>query len=201
MPIKFVIKGLWVHPTGQRATIGDMDAATLLDTLQKRFEAHPQRHAKLSWVAVATRLAAHPMKLTALAAMEASGGEPDVIGDAEADGSLRIIDCAKESPKGRRSCCYDEHARTTRKKAPPATSALGMTAAMGIELLNETDYRALQQYGPFDTTTSSWIFTPASIRALGGALFGDWRYGEVFTYHNSADSYYGARSFRGLLRV
>jgi hypothetical protein len=178
-----------------------MDTTPLLATLEARFAAHPSRHPGLIWEVVAARLAGDAAKLRVLAAMEGSGGEPDVIGGAAPDGSVRFIDCAPQSPNGRRSCCYDELARTTRKKAPPAISALGLAAELGIELLDEAGYRALQAYGPFDTTTSSWIVTPPSIRALGGALFGDWRYGEAFVYHNGADSYYGARGFRGMLVV
>jgi hypothetical protein len=178
-----------------------MDATTLLETLQQRFFAHPLRHPDVTWEEVATRLTSSPAKLKALMAMERSGGEPDVVGGEDPAGSVHFIDCAPQSPSGRRNCCYDEIARVARKKAPPATSALGMAATLGIEILTEADYRLLQRYTPVDTSTSSWIFTPGSIRARGGALFGDRRYGEVFIYHNGADAYYGARGFRGLLRV
>jgi hypothetical protein len=178
-----------------------MDSTTLLDTLSQRFAANLPRHPGVTWEDVLARLEQRPAALATLTKMELSGGEPDVVGGKAEDGTLRFLDCVAQSPGGRRSCCYDEPARRGRKRAPPATSALGMAAEMGVELLDEAGYRWLQQYGPFDTTTSSWLLTPASIRTRGGALFGDWRYGEIFVYHNGADSYYGARGFRGALRV
>lgn len=173
----------------------------LLDTLKTRFEQHPARHEGLTWATVRARLDAHPEKLRVLAEMERTGGEPDVIGHDRKSGEIRFCDCAAESPKGRRSICYDRAALDARKEHKPKDCAVDMAAAIGIELLSEAEYRALQQLGPFDTKTSSWLATPPAIRKLGGAVFGDYRYGTVFIYHNGADSYYAARGFRGLLRV
>jgi hypothetical protein len=173
----------------------------LLDTLKTRFEQHPHRHPGLAWAPVADRLEAHPEKLWPLHEMERTGGEPDVIGYDDKAGHYIFCDCAAESPSGRRSLCYDPEALESRKANKPADSAVGMARAMGIELLDEGQYRELQQLGKFDTKTSSWLATPADIRALGGAIFGDWRYGRVFVYHNGAESYYAARGFRGSLRV
>lgn len=173
----------------------------LLKTLKARFEKHMQRHAGLSWANVQAKLDAHAEKVESLHQMELTGGEPDVIGyDAESD-SYVFCDCAAESPKGRRSVCYDGAAQVSRKDYPPENNAVDMAAVMGIELLTEEQYRALQKLGHFDTKTSSWLKTPDSIRKLGGALFGDYRYGQVFVYHNGAPSYYAARGFRGLLKV
>ncbi len=173
----------------------------LLGTLQTRFEKNMSRHEGLAWAAVRARLEANPEKLWSLHEMERTGGEPDVVGrDPETDGTI-FYDCSAESPKGRRSLCYDRQALESRKEHKPDNSAVDMAAAMGIELLREEEYRALQKLGEFDTKTSSWIQTPAGIRKLGGALFMDRRYDQVFVYHNGADSYYGARGFRGLLRV
>jgi hypothetical protein len=173
----------------------------LVDTLRARFEAHMGRHAEIAWADVRARLDAHPGKLVSLERMEATGGEPDVVGRDEATGEVVFVDCAAQSPAGRRSLCFDPEALAGRKKNPPAGSAVGMAAELGIELLTEAEYRALQELGEFDTTTSSWVATPPAIRRLGGALFCDRRYGAVFVYHNGADSYYGARGFRGSLRV
>jgi len=173
----------------------------LIDTLQARFEKHPERHKGLTWSTVLARLDAAPDKLAALAEMERTGGEPDVIAHDAKTGELLFVDCAAESPSGRRSLCYDREGRTSRKEHQPASSAVEMAAAMGIELLSEAQYRALQEVGKFDEKTSSWIATPESIRKLGGALFCDRRYGQVFTYHNGAQSYYAARGFRGALKV
>lgn len=176
--------------------------SALLDTLQQRFERHPQRHAGLAWSAVLTRLqSAPPAKLGALQQMESSGGEPDVIGEPDAGGALLFCDCAAESPPGRRSLCYDEQALEARKENKPAGSAVALAAAMGVQLLDEAGYRELQQFGDFDLKTSSWVLTPTAIRRLGGALFCDRRYGQVFTYHNGAQSYYAARGFRAALRL
>ena len=147
------------------------------------------------------RLEAHPDKLQSLVEMERTGGEPDVIGRDKATGAFIFVDCSAESPKGRRSVCYDRQAREARKAHKPKTSAMEMAAAMGIALLTEAEYRQLQTLGSFDTKTSSWVQTPPEIRRLGGALFCDRRYDHVFTYHNGADSYYAARGFRGVLRV
>lgn len=174
---------------------------TLLTTLQARFEAHPERHEGVTWSAVAKRLEANPKKLEVLLAMEESGGEPDVIGVDPKSGVVTFCDCSKESPKGRRSLCYDRAALDARKENKPKGNAVEAAAKLGVELLDEGQYRALQALGPFDTTTSSWIVTPRPIRALGGALFGDRRYDTVFAHHNGAESYYAARGFRGRLVV
>ena len=173
----------------------------LLDTLRARFEAHMGRHPDAAWAEVVDHLEANPEKLVALERMEATGGEPDVVGRDAATGELVFVDCATQSPAGRRSLCFDPEALAGRKKNPPAGSAVGMAREMGVTLLTEAEYRALQELGDFDTTTSSWVATPPAIRRLGGALFCDRRYGAVFVYHNGADSYYGARGFRGSLRV
>ena len=186
------------------ATGHELDAErreALLATLRARFEAHMERHQALTWADVVARLDAHPEKLASLEQMEATGGEPDVVGRDEATGEVVFVDCAVQSPKGRRSLCFDPEALASRKKNPPAGSAVGMAEDMGIDLLTDEAYRALQELGEFDTTTSSWVATPSDIRRLGGALFCDRRYGAVFVYHNGADSYYGARGFRGSLRV
>ncbi|MBK8067505.1 MAG: DUF4256 domain-containing protein [Rhodanobacteraceae bacterium] len=172
----------------------------LLQTLTRRFRQHPERHPGLDWTSVQAHLDARPLALPVLARMEDTGGEPDLVGGFE-DGHLCFVDCSAESPAGRRSLCFDEAALAARKENKPAGSALGMAAGIGIELLTEAQYRALQACGEFDLKTSSWIATPASIRALGGALFCDRRYDSVFTYHNGAQSYYAARGFRGCLRV
>ncbi len=177
------------------------DRSTLLRTLERRFAEHPHRHRGLDWAKVRSRLEGKSSLLRSLAAMEASGGEPDVIGRDGATDRLLFCDCSAESPAGRRSLCYDREALDARKEHRPAGSAVETAAAMGIELLSEDRYRALQELGEFDLKTSSWIHTPREIRALGGALFGDRRFGRVFTYHNGAQSYYAARGFRGLLRV
>lgn len=177
------------------------ESKRLLDTLQARFQAHMERHAGLAWADVLTRLDANPAALDALQAMEATGGEPDVIGLDAASGRYSFCDCAAESPIGRRSLCFDRAALDARKENKPQGCATDVAEAMGIALLSEAQYRALQQLGEFDLKTSSWVQTPAGIRALGGALFCDRRYGQVFVYHNGAQSYYAARGFRGLLQV
>jgi hypothetical protein len=174
---------------------------TLLATLKSRFENNMNRHSGMDWAKVQARLEANADKLRSLGEMEQTGGEPDVVGYDKKTGEYIFYDCAAESPKGRRSVCYDGDALESRKEHKPQSSALDMAAAMGIELLTEAQYRELQQLGSFDAKTSSWIKTPADIRALGGALFADFRYGHVFVYHNGAQSYYGARGFRGALRV
>jgi hypothetical protein len=173
----------------------------LLRTLKARFDKHMPRHAGMAWADVLARLEGQAEALRALHEMEATGGEPDVIGRDTASGQFLFCDCAAETPTGRRSLCYDREALDSRKEHKPTGSALEMAAAMGIELLDEASYRALQALGSFDTRTSSWLQTPAEVRALGGALFGDRRYGRVFTYHNGAASYYAVRGFRGMLRV
>lgn len=175
--------------------------ARLLETLHARFEQHSKRHPGLAWADVQARLEANPAKLWSLHEMERTGGEPDVVGRDGKTREITFMDCAAQSPKGRRSICYDRAAQEGRKNAPPQNNALDMAAALGIELLTEEQYRALQELGEFDTSTSSWIVTPADVRERGGALFGDRRYGRVFIYHNGADSYYAARGFRGALRV
>lgn len=173
----------------------------LLGTLKARFEKNMKRHQGLQWDQVRARLDAHPEKLSSLAKMEETGGEPDVIGHDRKTGEITFCDCSAESPKGRRSVCYDREALESRKTFKPADSAVNMAAAMGIELLNEEQYRALQKLGSFDAKTSSWVVTPPDIRKLGGALFCDRRFGHVFVYHNGAESYYAARGFRGSLKV
>ncbi len=173
----------------------------LLEILKSRFEKHPHRHPGLRWDEIQARLEAHPEKLYSLYEMERTGGEPDVIGYDAQSGEYIFCDCALESPVGRRNLCYDRAAQESRKEHPPAGNAVDMATAMGIELLTEEQYHALQQLGEFDTRTSSWLKTPPEIRVLGGALFGDRRYGRVFVYHNSAPSYYSSRGFRGRLRV
>lgn len=174
----------------------------LLQTLQTRFEQNTQRHPGLAWAEVQDRLENQSDKLKALAAMEETGGEPDVVGRDQKTGVFIFFDCAPESPTGRRSVCFDRAGLESRKgNAPPADTAVDMAAAMGIELLTEAQYRELQTLGEFDLKTSSWVQTPASIRQLGGALFCDRRYDTVFTYHNGAQSYYAVRGFRGALRV
>jgi hypothetical protein len=173
----------------------------LITTLAARFDAHPHRHPGLPWQTVLVRLQANAKAQRALERMEASGGEPDVIGHDAASGEVLFCDCAAESPAGRRSLCYDGAALDARKEAKPAGSAVGLAAEIGGELLSEAQYHALQQLGEFDLKTSSWLLTPPALRALGGALFGDRRYGRVFTYHNGVQSYYAARGFRVLLRV
>ena len=175
--------------------------AELLNTLKTRFEKHKSRHAGLEWAKVLARLEANPAKLGSLYEMERTGGEPDVVGQDSKTGEYLFYDCAAESPKERRSLCYDREALDARKENKPKDSAMDMAAAMGIELLDEAQYHALQKLGTFDTKASSWLKTPPEVRKLGGAIFGDRRYDRVFIYHNGADSYYAARGFRGVLRV
>ena len=173
----------------------------LLSVVKARFEKNMNRHAGLEWANVLAKLEANPEKLWSLNEMEITGGEPDVVGQDEKTDEYFVYDCSAESPKGRRSVCYDRQAQESRKEHKPANNAVDLAATMGIELLTEEQYRALQQLGTFDTKTSSWVKTPAEIRKLGGALFADYRYGHVFVYHNGAESYYGARAFRGSLRI
>jgi hypothetical protein len=173
----------------------------LLKVLKSRFEKHMHRHQGLEWAKVQSRLGANPEKLWSLHAMETTGGEPDVISHDKKTGEYVFFDCSKESPKGRRSICYDREALESRKEHPPENNAVDLAAAMGIELLTEEQYRELQKLGDFDTTTSSWLKTPSAIRKLGGAIFADYRYGHVFVYHNGAQSYYAARGYRGSLRI
>jgi hypothetical protein len=173
----------------------------LLRTLKARFEKNMDRHKGLEWAKVQAKLEANAGKLWSLNEMERTGGEPDVVGHDKKTGEYIFYDCSAESPKGRRSVCYDREGLESRKEHKPKDSAMDMAAAMGIELLTEAQYRELQKLGNFDTKTSSWVKTPSDIRRLGGALFADRRYGNVFVYHNSAPSYYGARAFRGSLRI
>jgi hypothetical protein len=173
----------------------------LLKILQTRFEKNKNLHKGLSWAHVGSKLKAHPEKLWSLNEMEKTGGEPDVVSLDNNTGEYIFFDCSGESPKGRRSVCYDREGLESRKKYRPDNNAIDMADDMGIELLTEEEYMDLQKLGDFDTTTSSWLKTPASVRELGGAIFGDFRFGRVFIYHNGADSYFAARGFRGSLRV
>ncbi|MFC4101313.1 DUF4256 domain-containing protein [Paenibacillus xanthanilyticus] len=173
----------------------------LLKALKARFEKNMTRHPELEWVNVRAKLEAHPDKLWSLHEMERTGGEPDIVEVDPETGEYIFCDCSAESPKGRRSICYDREALESRKEHKPQNSAVEMAAEMGIELLTEEQYRKLQEVGSFDLKSSSWVQTPADIRKLGGAIFCDRRYDRVFMYHNGAESYYGARGFRGLLRV
>jgi hypothetical protein len=173
----------------------------LLGALKARFEKNMNRHAGLAWAQVKAKLEANAEKLSSLHDMEATGGEPDVVGQDKKTGEYIFFDCSPESPKGRTSVCYDREALDSRKEFKPKNTAMDMAAAMGIELLTEEQYLELQKLGDFDTKTSSWVKAPAEMRKLGGALYGDRRYGRVFIGHNGAQSYYGARGFRGSLRV
>lgn len=175
--------------------------AELISVLKARFEKNMARHKGLKWSEVEKRLDGNSEKLWSLGEMENTGGEPDVVSHDKKTGEFVFVDCAAESPKGRRSVCYDDEALRSRKEHKPANSAMEMAAALGIELLDEDEYRQLQELGDFDGKTSSWIKTPADVRKLGGALFCDRRYGKVFVYHNGAESYYAARGFRGCLRI
>jgi hypothetical protein len=173
----------------------------LLKTLKSRFEKNKNRHQNIDWDKVQIKLESNPEKLWSLNEMEKTGGEPDVVSFDEKTHEYIFFDCSAESPKGRRSVCFDSEAQESRKEFKPENNVVDMAAAMGIELLNEEQYRALQQLEKFDEKTSSWIKTPSEIRKLGGALFADFRYNTVFVYHNGAQSYYAARGFRGALRV
>lgn len=173
----------------------------LLATLQSRFEAHPERHPNIGWDDVLARLESHPGKLWSLHEMEITGGEPDVMGLDPESGACRFVDCAVQTPSGRTSACYDRAGLESRKEHKPRTSAMDLASEMGIDLLTETEYGELQALGDFDTKTSSWIKAPPEIRALGGALYGERRYGRVFIGHNGAQSYYAVRGFRGRLDV
>src|SRR6476659_9839064 len=173
----------------------------LLTVLKARFEKNTNLHKGVAWAKVEAKLGANPEKLWSLNEMETSGGEPDVVGFDKKTGEYLFYDCSAESPKGRRSVCYDRDALESRKEHKPENSAIDMADAIGIELLAEEEYRELQKLGKFDTKTSSWVKTPADIRKLGGAIFCDFRYGNVFVYHNGAESYYAVRGFRGSLRV
>jgi hypothetical protein len=189
------------HSGETRQPLPPEQRAALLSTVKGRFEKHLNRHHDLQWTAVQGRLEANPDKLWSLSEMERTGGEPDVVGHDTKTGEYVFYDCSAESPKGRRSVCYDREALEARKEHKPENSAMDMAAAMGIEILTEAQYRELQTLGEFDTKTSSWVMTPPDIRDHGGAIFCDRRYGHVFTYHNGAESYYAARAFRGALKV
>ena len=173
----------------------------ILSTLKARFEENINRHKGLEWAKVQAKLDADSEKLWSLSEMERTGGEPDVVGHDQTTGEYIFYDCSAETPKGRRSLCYDREALDSRKEYKPENSALDMAAAMGIEILTEEQYRQLQTFGSFDTKTSSWVKTPPEIRKLGGAIYTDFRYGNVFVYHNGAESYYAVRGFRGSLTV
>ncbi len=173
----------------------------LLKILKARFDENKHRQSGIDWGKVEARVKANPAKLRSLEEMEATGGEPDVVDHDRKSGEYTFMDCSAESPAGRRSLCYDHQALESRKENKPKGSAVGMAKEMGVELLNEEQYRQLQKLGPFDRKTSSWVETPAAIRKLGGALFCDVRYETIFVYHNGAESYYAARGFRGVLKV
>ena len=187
--------------TNSKKTLSPGRREELLLALEVRFEKNMKRHKGLEWAKVHAKLVANTEKLWSLNEMELTGGEPDVVGYDKKTGEYIFYDCSEESPKGRRSLCYDREALDSRKEHKPKDSAMDMAVAMGIEILTEEQYRALQELGEFDTKTSSWVQTPASIRELGGAVFCDRRYNKVFLYHNGAESYYAARAFRGSLRV
>ncbi len=177
------------------------ESEELIGQLRKRFEKNMNRHKDVDWGKLEEKLRKSPAKLRSLYAMEETGGEPDVVGYDKKNKVFLIFDCAKESPKGRRSICYDQDALESRKKHKPRDSAMNMADEMGIRMLSEEEYEFLQSLGEFDNTTSSWLVTPPDVRERGGAIFGDRRFGRVFIYHNGADSYYGARGFRGVLEV
>nr|WP_319520838.1 DUF4256 domain-containing protein [uncultured Sphaerochaeta sp.] len=185
----------------KKTTLTSEQKTSIIDILHSRFMENIFRHEDLHWNVIEKRLDQYPEKLFSISAMERTGGEPDVIGYDETSDVYIFVDCSAESPIGRRSLCYDQVALENRKKNPPTGSAGSLAVEMGIEMLDEEQYRNLQKLGVFDVKSSSWIRTPESMRALGGALFGDCRYDRVFIYHNGADSYYASRGFRGLLRV
>lgn len=174
---------------------------SLLETLQKRFEKNMKRHKELLWKNVEARLIAQESKLWSLHKMEETGGEPDVVGFDPNSGEYIFFDCSAETPSGRRSYCYDKEALDARKENKPANSAMQAAEEIGVELLDEEQYRYLQEFGPFDQKTSSWLKTPVEVRNHGGAIFGDYRYGRVFIYHNGVQSYYAARAFRGFIKI
>ena len=184
-----------------KQTLSSEQREELFSALKARFEKNMNRHEGLEWAKVKAKLEASAEKLWSLSEMERTGGEPDVVGHDKKTGEYIFFDCSPESPRGRRSFCYDREALDSRKEHKPKNNAIDAAAAMGIELLTEEQYRELQKLGNFDTKTSSWVKAPAEIRKLGGAIFGDRRFGRVFVYHNGAESYYGARAFRGSLRV
>lgn len=183
-------------PKRGKASLSKEARDEMIATLEQRFTEHGDRHPGVEWAEVVDRLTAHPEGLKTLAAMERSGGEPDVIGRVDGGPAFLFVDCSQESPDGRRSLCYDAAALASRKKNKPRGSAVGMAEEMGAQLMDVEQYRRLQRLGDFDTKTSSWLLTPSDIRELGGAIFGDYRYGTTFVYHNGAESYYAARGFR-----
>jgi hypothetical protein len=187
--------------TKNNASLSSLQAEELMGILKNRFEKNMSRHAGINWAAIQVKLKNNAGKLWSLNEMEITGGEPDVTGYDQKSGEYIFYDCSAESPKGRRSVCYDHEALESRKEYKPADSAVNMATEMGVDILTEEQYRQLQQLGKFDTKTSSWILTPVPIRKLGGAVFCDRRYDTVFVYHNGAESYYAARGFRGSLRV
>jgi len=178
-----------------------MNNEELLETLKNRFKKKINRHPNADWESIKKRLVSNPIKLAAIKSMEETGGEPDVVEHNPTTGEYTFFDCSAESPKGRRSLCYDHDALNARKEYKPQNSAINMAAEMGVKILSQEQYHQLQLLGTFDTKTSSWLETSPDIRALGGAIFGDWRYGKVFIYHNGAESYYAARGFRAYLTV
>jgi hypothetical protein len=188
-------------PKSNQKELSPKQREELLSALKTRFEKNMNRHKGLDWAKVQAKLGANAEKLWSLNEMERTGGEPDVVSHDKKTGEYIFYDCSAETPKGRRSLCYDREALDSRKEHKPENSAVDMAAAMGIELLTEEQYRELQKLGNFDAKTSSWVKTPAEIRKLGGALFADYRYGNVFVYHNGAESYFAARGFRGSLRI
>ena len=187
--------------TKAKKTLSPEQCEELLSALKARFEKNRKRHEGIGWAKVKTRLEASPEKLGSLHEMENTGGEPDVVGHDKKTGEYLFFDCSPQSPEGRTSICYDREALDSRKKFKPKNSAMDLAAAIGVELLTEEQYHQLQQLGEFDTKSSTWLKTPAEIRKLGGAIFGDRRFGRVFIYHNGAESYYSGRGFRGSLRV
>lgn len=187
--------------SGSKENLAPGQREQVLETLKARFEGNMHRHEDLQWAEVRSRLEADPKKVWSLSEMERTGGEPDVLGQDRKTKEYLFYDCSAESPEGRRSVCYDAEALEARKKYKPEGSAVAMATAMGAALLTEEQYRGLQELGPFDTKTSSWLLTPTDIRRRGGAIFADYRYGHVFVYHNGAESYYAARGFRCSLRV
>jgi len=190
-----------MKPTKTKKELSPGQREELLRVLKARFEKNMNRHEGLEWAKIRAKLEANTEKVWSLSEMEGTGGEPDVVGQDKKTSEYIFFDCSPESPKDRRSFCYDREALDSRKEHKPKNSAMDMAATMGIELLTEEQYRELQKLGEFDTKTSSWMKTPADIRKLGGAIFGDRRFGRVFVYHNGAESYYAARAFRGSLRV
>jgi hypothetical protein len=199
--MEYIIREYYFMKRRNKMDLSSEKHEELLRVLKARFEKNMNRHESLEWAKVQAKLEANTEKLWSLNEMERTGGEPDVVGLDKKTGEYIFYDCSEESPKGRRSLCYDHEALESRKENRPENNVIDMTAAMGIELLAEVEYRDLQKLGKYDTKTSSWIKTPSDIRKLGGAIFADFRYGNVFVYHNGAESYYAARGFRGSLRV